>query len=90
MKYRVEHTKKPVQAIGADGHDTEGLADVTIVWDDEENIGVEYETPFCSYIVSDPEKGESPFLTEAGRARAREIAKQIERYVKEEGILNES
>lgn len=89
MKYRIEKTKRAVQAIGPGGSDAEGVTTITIVWNDAENIGVEYETPyFASAIVSDPERGASPFLTDEGRHHAREVAKAIEKYVTDNKIFD--
>ena len=82
-KYRIERTRKPVRAIGANGQDTTGLTDVTIVWDDEEGIGVEL-FPY-SDVVGSIEKGVK-FDTEENRNHARQVANAIQEYAKQNNI----
>lgn len=82
-KYRVERTRKPVRAIGAGGQDTTGITDVTIVWDDEEGIGL--ELPPYGDIVGLPERGVK-FDTEERRNHARQVAKAIQEYVAQNNI----
>ena len=84
-RYRIERTKKEVRAITTDGADATGVADVTIVWDDTEGIGL--ELPPYGDIVADPERGENPFTTPEGREHAKEVAKEIERYITQNNIV---
>ena len=82
-KYRIENTRKSVRAIGINGQQTTGVTDVTIVWDDEEGIGL--ELPPYGDIVGLPEKGVK-FDTEERRAHARQVAKAIQEYVIQNNI----
>ena len=83
-KYRIEHTEKEVQTvIGADIEVT--LADVTVVWDDEEGIGL--ELPPYGDIVADPKRGENPFTTPEGREHAEDVIIEIEKYIKQNNIV---
>lgn len=84
-RYRVERTQKEVQALGLDGEPSTGVADVTIVWDDVEGIGL--ELPPYGDIVADPKRGDNPFSTAEGRQHAKDVAKGIENYIKQNGIV---
>lgn len=81
--YRIERTRKTVRAIGPDGHDTMGSAKVTIVWDDNEGIGL--ECPPYGDIVGNPEKG-IKFDTEDKRNHARQVARAIQKYIEQNNI----
>lgn len=75
-KYRIEHTEKEVQTvIGADIEVT--LADVTVVWDDEEGIGL--ELPPHDGVVA--KRGTNPFATPEGREHANKVALGIMDYI---------
>lgn len=82
-KYRIEKTRRSVRAIGYNGQDTIGVTDITIVWDDEEGIGL--ELPPYGDIVGLREKGVR-FDTEEQRIHARKVAKAIQEYVKQNNI----
>lgn len=84
-RYRIERTKKEVRAIDTNGADATGVADVTIVWDEVEGIGLEL-FPYGD-IVADPKRGENPFTTPEGREHAKEVAREIEKYIKQNNIL---
>jgi len=84
-RYRVERTQKEVQALGLDGEPSTGVTDVTIVWDDVEGIGL--ELPPYGDIVADPKRGDNPFSTAEGRQHAKDVAKGIENYIKQNGIV---
>ena len=84
-RYRVERTQKEVQALGLDGKASTGVTDVTIVWDDVEGIGL--ELPPYGDIVADPKRGDNPFTTAEGRQHAKDVAKGIENYIKQNGIV---
>lgn len=78
-KYRVERIKKEVRAMGTNGADATEVADVTIVWDDEEGIGL--ELPPYDGVVTDPGRGENPFTTPEGRQHANKVALGIMDYI---------
>ncbi len=81
-KYRIEHTEKEVQTvIGADIEVT--LADVTVVWDDGEGIGL--ELPPHDGIVA--KRGTNPFATPEGRKHGEDVIKEIEKYIKQNNIV---
>ena len=81
-KYRIEHTEKEVQTVkGADIEVT--LADVTVVWDDEEGIGL--ELPPHDGIVA--KRGTNPFATPEGREHAKDVDIEIEKYIKQNNIV---
>lgn len=87
-KYRIERTKKEVRAIGANGADAIGIADVTIVWDDEEGIGL--ELPPYDGVVADPERGCNPFVTPEGRKHANEVALGIMNYIIQNNLYEQN
>jgi hypothetical protein len=75
-KYRIEHTEKEVQTvIGTDIEVT--LADVTVVWDDEEGIGL--ELPPHDGIVA--KRGTNPFATPEGKEHAKDVVREITKYI---------
>ncbi len=81
-KYRIEHTEKEVQTvIGADIEVT--LADVTVVWDDEEGIGLELP-PYDGIVAK---RGTNPFATPEGREHAKDVIMEIEKYIKQNNIV---
>lgn len=84
-RYRIERTKKEVRAITPNGADATGVTDVTIVWDEVEGIGL--ELPPYGDIVADPKRGENPFTTPEGREHAKEVARKIEKYIKQNNIV---
>lgn len=61
------------------------MADVTIVWDDEEGIGL--ELPPYGDIVADPKRGTNPFATQEGREHAKDVAREIEKYIKQNNLV---
>ena len=87
-KYRIERTKKEVQTIGANRADATGVADVTIVWDDEEGIGL--ELPPYDGVVADPKRGENPFTTPEGREHANEVARGIINYIMQNNLYEQN
>ena len=78
-RYRIERTKKEVRAKEANGTEATKVADVTIVWDDEEGIGL--ELPPYDGVVADPGRGENYFTTPEGRQHANKVALGIMDYI---------
>ena len=49
--------------------------------------GIGLELPPYGDIVADPKRGENPFTTPEGRQHAKDVAREIEKYVKQNNIV---
>lgn len=87
-KYRIERTEKVVPNItGLNINIT--MADVTIVWDDGERIGLELP-PFEDVVIADIEQKNNLLSTLKGREHVNEVVRGIINHIIQNRIYEQN
>lgn len=87
-KYRIERTKKVVPTITGFNIGTT-MADVTIVWDDGERIGLELP-PFEDVVIADIEQRNNLLSTLEGRKYVNEVVRGIINHIIQNRIYEQN